>query len=636
MTDSKFGFFFEKAGRGQHQGAIDPAQEHFMGSSDEEHLVRETIQNSLDVCENLREPVVLEYEVAQVLASEIPGLNGLREHIQGAVKASEGQSGHDSMTRALEVAELESLTVLRISDFNTEGLDGLESNSSSRLSRLTRGTGGSTDDGKRGGSFGIGSAVGPMASEMSTVLYRSLPVGASETVFAGYCRLATHQDASGVLRVAEGNYMKLEGSDFVYQRPAPRLDMFESRIKPGTDIFVLGFQVSEEDPELVRLRNAAIDNFLVAIHRGRLVVKGISPEGEWTLDAESLPNYADQRPESKAFYHAIANCDPIRKSVADVGDVELYVNVDRRLEKKLHTVTMREPLMKIDTFRHNVISAKYAAILVCADDNGNKLLRKLEPPQHNEWDSARFPDPGKKAIKALKNFVKEELRKLVTEKAGDSLEIEGLAKFLPIPDVGAGADSELTPETGEPTSTESSGLVGDPEDNEAPKPPAPRSTMDVEVNPPAGDDGDDEISDGPDRDGEEKEVAERRSGGDSSGKGGSTGHSKKRALLLNYRTFSPASPTAGESLIRLVLTSPEDSIQDVVLKPQGPDGKPIDLAIPVKEASVPDASGMMRTLTTVADKKQTVLKDVSFKAGVATKVTLKVPGGYKARIEIVQ
>ena len=282
MSRDKYGFYFEEAGRSPAQGAIDPEQEHFKGSSDEEHLARETGQNSSDAHDGSEKPVVMEYELAEVPATDIPGLEGLIPHIEASVKASEGQSGYGAMERALEVARSETLSVLRISDFNTKGLTGDEFDDRSPLSRLTRGNGGSADDGVRGGSFGIGSAVGKMASEMSTVLYRSLSIDDEQTVFAGHCRLSTHVDATGARRHAEGNYMKIESSDIEYLRPAPSFSKFAERTKPGTDTFILGFRVAEDDPGLVKLRNAFIDNFLVAIHRGRLVVRGITRGGTWT------------------------------------------------------------------------------------------------------------------------------------------------------------------------------------------------------------------------------------------------------------------------------------------------------------------------------------------------------------------
>src|SRR5947208_1419663 len=78
--------------------------------------------------------------------------------------ATRGSQGHDRMLAARDFANRGAVTVLRISDYGTTGLRGSESVNDSRspLSALTRGAGISANDGARGGSFGIGSAVGPM------------------------------------------------------------------------------------------------------------------------------------------------------------------------------------------------------------------------------------------------------------------------------------------------------------------------------------------------------------------------------------------------------------------------------------------------------------------------------------------
>ena len=72
--------------------------------------------------------------------------------------------------------------VLRIGHYGTRGLTGSESREDpkSPLSTLTRGVGVSSNNGGRGGSFGIGSAVAMVGSAMRTVAYVSLPHDAAE------------------------------------------------------------------------------------------------------------------------------------------------------------------------------------------------------------------------------------------------------------------------------------------------------------------------------------------------------------------------------------------------------------------------------------------------------------------------
>ena len=87
------------------------------------------------------------------------------------------------MLLAHETAQQKSIPVLRIGDYGTKGLAGSESidDPKSSLSALTRGAGISADDGSRGGSFGIGSAVGPFlgGTLVNAFGYESLAVAAA-------------------------------------------------------------------------------------------------------------------------------------------------------------------------------------------------------------------------------------------------------------------------------------------------------------------------------------------------------------------------------------------------------------------------------------------------------------------------
>lgn len=166
---------------------------------------------------------------------------------------------------------------------------------------------------------------------------------------------------------------------------------------------------AEADPKLQHIKLAFLNNFLPAIHRGRLVVQARTSSGEWQLDSTTLGAHVRESPEAAAFFRALHDPDPVTMESPRFGRVSFRVNVDDSLERSLHTITCRKPLMKIDTFRRTSIPIKYAAILECSDDRGNTLLRSLEPPQHHRWDPERAPD-GRSALKELKDFVREGLK----------------------------------------------------------------------------------------------------------------------------------------------------------------------------------------------------------------------------------
>ena len=210
MKMDDFGFYFEKQGLSGDEGPIDPAQQYFEGSHADHAVVRETGQNTLDnPGTNANGPIRMVFELAKMRVDEIPGIETLRSRFEAVAEQTIGQAGHEKMLKACEQSKEEFISVLKISDYNTQGLKGGEAlaDKGSPLSRLTRGKGGSSDD-ERGGSFGIGSAVGPMASDLCTVLYTSIPEDSTRTVLAGYTRLATHS-IDDVSYRAEGYYTRI-------------------------------------------------------------------------------------------------------------------------------------------------------------------------------------------------------------------------------------------------------------------------------------------------------------------------------------------------------------------------------------------------------------------------------------------
>ena len=119
-----------------------------------------------------------------------------------------------------------------------------------------------------------------MASDLRTVLYTSLPEDEERVVFAGYSRLASHKTADGVWHDAHGYFTDVaDTSDFRYQRGEIEVGPFGLRTSPGTDVFVLGYRMIEQDPTLDKIRDAFVRDFMLAIHRGHLIVRGKTAQG---------------------------------------------------------------------------------------------------------------------------------------------------------------------------------------------------------------------------------------------------------------------------------------------------------------------------------------------------------------------
>ncbi len=566
------------------------------------------------------------FELAEVDVSDIPDIDRLRSHLECVEAQTRGAQGHGRMATALEVASHDSIPVLRISDRGTRGLEGSESRETptSPLSALTRGSGISSNESHRGGSFGIGSAVGPMASSMCTVLYTSMTAGDPAVVFAGYARLASHKDPDGIWRVGDGFFTDLGyEEDFRYLRNPRPLGPFAQRTEPGTDAYVLGYRMADTDPQLLNIRNAFISDFLLAIHRGSLIVEGVTPSGSWLLNSDTLGDVVKEVEGASSFYRALQDPKPAKKTSRRFGQLTLYVEVDDTLEKTLNTIAVRKPLMKIETFKHPSVHAKYAAILECSDEAGNAFLRKLETPTHKSWDPGRHLE-GRAALDELKRFVREELRARVQSELGEQVEIKGLSRYLPQEMFDRKQDSDAagaTPRPGQGEEESSTVTGGEAETRPVINPE--RRSVPVRVQLPAVP-GDEDADKGKDRGG-----AGHRKGHDTGLPGsGAPGEGKARirAGAIRFRSWSDAA--TGD--VVLALTSSLDVSGDLELVALGPGGATEDeYVLPITRAAL-ETAGSATPITWSGN----TLKGISLTPDVTSRIRVGFASTHRYRLGV--
>lgn len=578
MTDasSDFGFAFEKQGLGKNEGPVDPSEEYFTGEPTES-LVRETIQNSLDA-KSSDTPVRVVFELRTISTADVPDVETLRSVVSAAIPEYAKHQGAMLLTKASEDLEAPFVDVLRIGDYGTTGLEGSETlaDSSSPLSALTRGSGVSSNEGDRGGSFGIGSKAGLAASSLRTVFFNSRTSETEPDVFAGYSRHASFTDpADGERRVASGYYRdRRVTDDFNYLRGWTPFQPFEPRSEPGTDLYVMGYKDAANDPRLHDVRVAAARHFLVAIQWGRLVVQGVTDEGTWTLDSHNLEDFLKSSEDLRAsiypFLVALKDPEPYRTEHPELGELVLFVNEDDTLDRSLWTWAMRGRLMYVTSYKHTGISVPYAAIFVATSEIGNAKLRALEPPQHSAWEPKRAPG-GNRVVDAVKAFIREGLRAKIKVQAGKRTTIRGLAKYLPSDsDLQRGRGEGHQPQAGNPSDVESGALVG-ADGPETSVDIRPREPVRVKVERPA--------------------VAS--AAGESARRGKTRGGSSKRAGGGTAFDTSANDDTAGESRIprgavssrvwqvapgvhRIVLRSADAVNGDLALEALDADGTPIE------------------------------------------------------------
>lgn len=438
--NEQYGFIFSQRNNDVIDGAVSADEEIFRDSDHGEALTRELTQNSLDAkAPGFNGPVKIKVELKQVPINQIPDVETLKLHLGQSVKAVAGSNDvSNRLGEALEVLNGDTISVLRIGDYNTTGLRGEEDDRDGKppLLALTRGNGVSQKGGGTGGSFGIGAKSASGASSIRTVFWTTLADDKKIPVIAGRAILAGHKldENPDIMLAPDGFYRQLNTEKFTYERSSEGIFGFSPRTENGTDTYVLGYRGLNEDGKLREIQRAFAHNFMVAIHEGDLVVEGIVGSTRWELNQDSLGSFLSEdnhedSPAMQAYYAAIQEAPEII-SVPRLGKVEVYLNLDEDLSCPYKPMYMRSPRMQvfIDTRMHKV-SENFAAVVICRSEEGNRLLRSWEPPAHDKWAPKERTD--QETLSKLKNQVRAVIVGKIKKTVGDEITLRGLERFLP-------------------------------------------------------------------------------------------------------------------------------------------------------------------------------------------------------------
>ncbi len=256
-----------------------------------ENLVRENIQNALDAQSGKR-PVLVRFSLTSSPRDKTDFLKELLATGKGSVLSHYRQACEESDIEP-ENPDFKAATFLLIEDFHTDGLDGDTASSSTEdggFATFWRNVG-STNKGKgnnRGGAFGIGKIVNPMASRLQTFFGLTIR-NTSKTkdkeagpYLMGQTMLSLHTYAGvryqayalwGEVKrqieypIESGHLMK----DFIRATGITRKD------EPGLSI-VIPFPINEFTPR--SLSDAAILHYFYPIIEGRLIIEIANGKGE--------------------------------------------------------------------------------------------------------------------------------------------------------------------------------------------------------------------------------------------------------------------------------------------------------------------------------------------------------------------
>lgn len=456
---------FAKQLGGREDGPNDPMQENFK-KTPYASLIRESIQNSLDVALDDSQPVRMEFSISRIRARNYSNFFELRKHIQGCMKHfssnKDAKRTYQPMLDYLNsLGEDGNLYYIKVSDFNTKGMSYVKGDTDQPFYAFVRAAGvSSKSDTTAGGSFGYGKAAYFYISPLRTIIV-STQTKDGHKFFEGVSSLCTHElEGDDDLRVSVGYYDNNNGEPVTNPDDIP--DRFQ-RTEPGTDIFILGIDARDKLEIYREMVEAVIRNFWLAIELNKLEVKISDPNATpdsiypcYVITHDTLSDFMDMCfPETydqtrrergynpRPYWEAVryANIDKNHKvfeaDLPVIGHIRFYAYKIKKAEDKI--LYMRRPCMLVKAQRTQS-SYGFYGVFVCDDEKGNELLRKTENPAHDEWSPKNWRDErgkivkmGTAAIEDIEQFTIK-VRELMFPSMSNTIQqIQGLEEFLYIP-----------------------------------------------------------------------------------------------------------------------------------------------------------------------------------------------------------
>lgn len=433
------GWSFPSRGHAETEGFSNAGLAEFKGNP-LQALAREICQNSLDASDGSGRPVRVEFQRTFMYMKDFPGMVEMIDVLNACNRfwGEEGDANTKNfLSRALSQYKTEKFFVMRVSDFNTNGVEGAFSDKSiTPWGSLVKGNSFSvkSDEKNAAGSYGIGKSAPFVSSYFQTVFYRTYDKTGVKAAL-GVARLMAHEATTEVVAPGEDPIRRSVGyyGEDENRRPAhsmPLLDRIYERTEHGTDLFIPGFIAS--DSEWVKsIVVEVLENFLYSIYSGKLEVIVDSR----TLTRETLPTVLSWLgPKAKninMFYQVIrddnANVIEEAKTFYNLGRLRLRLLYDAELSKKV--LVVRNSGMKISRIPSLPRGISYVGFLELQGDALNEFFRSMENERHNAWEPSRHAN--EKLARQYKEEVEDWVRTVINQKL---VEISGEESIVDVGD----------------------------------------------------------------------------------------------------------------------------------------------------------------------------------------------------------
>lgn len=446
-------------------GPTDAAGQNFKGAWDS--LIRECIQNSLDAVKDPNMPVIVRFDFKNMPIRSYTNFFELKKHIESCLNTfpNTAKAQYGLMLKLFDRiigVDNNQMPYLQVSDYNTKGMAYDENNDSCNFSAFVRGLGvhgGDQTANGRGGSFGLGKSTFFKMSPIRTMMV-STYTSEGQYVFEGVSSLTTHkfnnEKLSHIGYYDNQNGNPVTDAEFIPTHFVRKCDE-NGKTRSGTDIFIMGRKLEKDD--MKSIKRQVLTHYWLSIYKGKLIVELaeansikeiLQKDNIQKMMETTFPTTVDNAKNSinpRPYYDAVVNagilpiCKHVKQKLSILGDVELFLMKNKEAHNDRLTF-FRLPCMMVMRKSTNrflrINNYGVYGVFVCLNDCGDRLLKHLENPAHDEWNEKNWTNPINNNVEPQAELVMNELKKfLVTEieafcktKGQNCLKMIGAGKYL--------------------------------------------------------------------------------------------------------------------------------------------------------------------------------------------------------------
>ena len=424
---------------GGRAGGINGADLETFAKDPSYYVARECAQNTLDAVAEDGGTAELHFDLIQMEIDKLPCLHNLETVFQSCKEyRPNDEDVCNYCNKGIESLLKDKIPVLCISDYKTTGLTGSDTDVDGRWYGLIKSEGSSNKDENAGGSFGIGKAA-PIAASLLRTVYYSTKVE-NGVAFQGVSVQPTHRDENGWGTQSVGYigyYNSLPSEDENYF-PSIRdetviPDLF-IRKQIGTSIYVPGYIDSEN--WLENIIKSLLNDFWLAILHGKISFR----VGSESLNKLTLEKYIDSFKDTNGFtaeryYKTYTKGTCFPEKLSHIGGVELYLREEQDLSDK-SVAYLRKNLMLIYEEKNFRFRKNFTGLFICDNEDGNKILRAMEPPKHDEWQPKRLANRypalnGSRILENIRKLINAKIKELMPLISTTEFELNDIRKYLP-------------------------------------------------------------------------------------------------------------------------------------------------------------------------------------------------------------